>query len=55
MFTIDTVIFVSYKKASFASGAKDEPTDAELELDMILRDPATTNTHHAQSVSNRTL
>jgi hypothetical protein len=53
MFTINTTIFVSYKTAFLASGAKDEPTDAELELDMILRDPETSNTQHAQSVRNR--
>jgi hypothetical protein len=55
MFTIDTAIFVSYKTAFLASGAKEEPTDAELGLGMILRDLETTNTQHAQSVRNGSL
>jgi hypothetical protein len=37
------------------SGANDEPIDAELELDMMQRDPETTNIQHAQSVGIRIL
>jgi hypothetical protein len=53
LYLLSTLRFLRYETAFSASGANDEPIDAELELDMMLRAPEKTNTQHAQSVGIR--
>jgi transposase len=55
IFPIDPTTLANYRKAFTPSGAKDDPTDAELALDLLLCHPDRFQALKPQSVEMRTL
>ena len=55
IFPIDPTTLTNYRKAFTPSGAKDDPTDAELALDLLLCHPNRFQALKPQSVEMRTL
>lgn len=55
LFPINPATLAKYRQALIPSRAKDDPTDAELALDLILRHPDHFKPLHPQSVEMRTL
>ena len=55
IFPVNPTTLAKYREAFTPSGAKDDPTDAELALDLILRHPHRFQPLNPQSVEMRTL
>ncbi len=55
IFPIDPTKLAGYRKTFTPSGAKDDPTDAQLALDLLLRHPEHFQALNPQSVEMRTL
>ena len=55
VFPIHGLTLARYRQAMFPSGAKDDPSDAELALDMMLNYPNKVKRLHASSDNSRTL
>jgi transposase len=55
IFPVNPAMLAQYRKAFSPSGAKDDPTDAELALDLMLKFPAKVKSLNMQSESMRKL
>ena len=55
LFPVHPATLAKYREAFVPSGAKDDPTDAEIALDILLRHPDKLNPIKLQSVAMRTL
>ena len=55
LFPVNPSMLAKYREAFNPSGAKDDPTDAELALDLLLRHPERVKALQPQSIEMRTL